>query len=97
MSVNEPETIKWLSKGAEQGNVFAQFSLGVAYAKGRGKEKDLVEAHKWLNLAAAGGYDDAPELRDVLAKKMAPSDVAKAQRMAWQWMVTKMEWERKTK
>lgn len=95
--MNEAEKIKWLDKGAEQGNVFAQFSLGVAYAKGRGKDQDFVAAYKWLDLAAAGGYDEAPELRDALAKKMPPSDVAKAQRMAQKWMVAKEEWERKAK
>ncbi len=38
---------------AEQGNVTAQYNLGVMYAKGRGVPQDYVQAYLWFNLAAS--------------------------------------------
>jgi hypothetical protein len=40
---------------AEQGNVTAQYNLGVMYAKGRGVPQDDAEAVKWYRLAAEQG------------------------------------------
>ena len=41
---------------AERGNVDALFELGVTYSTGRGGVPvDLIEAHKWFNLAALFG------------------------------------------
>ena len=38
---------------AERGDVDALFELGVTYSTGRGGVSvDLIEAHKWFNLAA---------------------------------------------
>ena len=44
---------------AEQGNVDAQFNLGLMYEKGRGVPQDYAEAVKWYHLAAAQGDADA--------------------------------------
>ncbi|MCE2510574.1 MAG: sel1 repeat family protein [Alphaproteobacteria bacterium] len=40
---------------AEQGDVQAQFYLGLIYGFGQGVEKDLVEAVRWWQLAAERG------------------------------------------
>lgn len=40
---------------AEQGNVDAQFTLGLMYAKGYDCPQDLSEAMKWYRLAAEQG------------------------------------------
>ena len=41
---------------AARGNIDALFELGVSYSTGRsGAEVDLIEAHKWFNLAALSG------------------------------------------
>ena len=41
---------------ASRGDVDALFELGVTYSTGRGGTPvDLVEAHKWFNLAALSG------------------------------------------
>ena len=46
------------------GEVEALYELGVAYSAGRkGVEIDLIEAHKWFNLAALKGDDRAAEDR----------------------------------
>ena len=44
---------------AEAGDADAQFSLGNAYAYGRGVEQDLEEAMKWYRKAAEQGNADA--------------------------------------
>jgi TPR repeat protein len=48
-----------LAKAAAEGDQFAQHSLGVAYARGRGVEKDSVRAAHWFAKAAAQGDEDA--------------------------------------
>jgi len=45
----------WFRKAAEQGNVDAQFSLGVAYEDGQGVQTNLTEAIKWLTKSAENG------------------------------------------
>ena len=53
------------------------------YAVGRnGLEVDLVEAHKWFNLAAMSGDERAQLDRSEVAASMTPAEVAAAQREA---------------
>ena len=47
------ESIWRYQQAAEQGFDSAQFELGMLYFHGRGVARDLVEAFKWLSLAAA--------------------------------------------
>ena len=67
----------------------AQFKLGLLYSNGRGGVlQNYVQAHKWFNLSAAQGDMDARMaelLRDRLAKKMTPAQIAEAQRLAAEW------------
>ena len=75
---------------AEQGDARAQLFLGLMYDKGRGVPQDYVQAHMWFNLAASrlppgAEHDVAVKNRDVLAAKMTPADVSKAQRLAREW------------
>src|SRR6185503_9032677 len=44
---------------AEQGNVLAQYNLGLLYRKGRGVPQDDVQARKWYEKAAAQGQAKA--------------------------------------
>jgi TPR repeat protein len=45
---------------AARGNVDAFYDLGVAYSTGSGGvDVDLIEAHKWFNLAALNGSEMA--------------------------------------
>lgn len=44
---------------AEQGNAFAQYSLGVMYDTGRGVPQDYTEAARWFRLAAEQGHASA--------------------------------------
>ena len=48
---------------AAQGDINAYYDLGVAFSTGsHGAECDLVEAHKWFNLAAVSGHAEAGSL-----------------------------------
>ena len=40
----------------------------------------------WFNIAAALGDKEAKENRDIVAKKMTPADISKAQKLAREWM-----------
>ena len=61
MPQNYEEAVKWLSKGAEQGNAEAQCILGVCYYAGRGVLQDYDEAVKWFRLSAEQGDSLAKE------------------------------------
>ncbi|PLK27395.1 hypothetical protein [Novosphingobium sp. TH158] len=72
---------------AAQGDVSAYFDLGVAYSTGsHGAPCDLIEAHKWFNLAAVAGYDDAAQCRADVADEMTAREIAEAQRRAREWI-----------
>jgi uncharacterized protein len=61
---------------ARNGSVEACYELGVDYSVGRhGVDVDLIEAHKWFNLAALSGYAD---------------EIAEAQRQARAWLAGAM-------
>ena len=70
---------------ARAGDRRAMAALGRAFAKGLGVPQDFIEAHKWLNLAAARGDAKALAERDALAKRMTPQQVASAQKLAQSW------------
>jgi uncharacterized protein len=61
-------------------------AIGLKYCFGRGVEKSYVEAHKWFNLAALKGSDNAKAYRCELAREMTVSEIAEAQRQARAWM-----------
>ncbi len=82
---DDREAVKWYRVAAEQGDASAQFKLGAMYLLGRGVPQDYVQAHMWLNLAGANGKGEAAKLRDELAEKMTPQQLAEAQRLAGQW------------
>jgi TPR repeat protein len=84
--------VKWCRRSAEQGWAEAQYILGALYVQGKVVPQNYVQAHKWLNLAASGfpasdqeGREKAIQLRDSLAAKMTPAQVAEAQRLAQEW------------
>ena len=47
------EAVKWFRLAAAQGNVPAQYSLGMAYENGQGVQQDYHEALNWYRIAAA--------------------------------------------
>ena len=53
--------------------------LGAIYDLGGGVPQDYENAYKWFNLAAATGHSDFIKMRDDLAKKMTPQQIASGQ------------------
>jgi TPR repeat protein len=47
---------------------------------------DLVEAHKWFNIAAMRGHAEAMRYRAELSREMSKAEVARAQRLAREWL-----------
>jgi TPR repeat protein len=72
---------------AAMGDVQALYELGVAYSTGSGGVAvDLVEAHKWFNLAALNGSEVAQECRADISEEMTAREIAEAQRQARAWL-----------
>ena len=63
----------------------AQYMLGYLYATGKGVLKDYVEAHKWFNLAASHGNNDAIKARAGVEKHMSGEQISLAQKQARNW------------
>jgi TPR repeat protein len=53
------EAVRWYRLAADQGEAWAQYSLGRMYEDGRGVRRDRVEAVRWYRLAAAQGLEQA--------------------------------------
>ncbi len=77
---------KYYTIAAQAGLPFAQFQLGRLFAAGTGVAQDFIEAHKWANVAAANGVEEAAETRDTYAQLMTPEQIAEAQQRARVWM-----------
>jgi len=74
---------------AAMGSVDALYELGVAYSTGSsGVEVDLVEAHKWFNLAALSGSELAQQCRAEISEEMTAREIAEAQRGARAWLAS---------
>ena len=73
-----------ITAAAMDGRAF--LDLGIMYSVGRSVPVDRVEAHKWLNIAAARGCREAVPLRAELAAEMTPAEIAAAQKSARLWL-----------
>ena len=80
------EAMKWWRLAADQGFANAQTNLGVMYENGQGLLQDNVMAHMWYNIGAANGNELGGTNRGIIANKMTPADISKAQAMARECM-----------
>ncbi len=64
----------------------ALFELGLMYCSGREVGVDLIQAHKWFNLAAVRGSEEAKSYRLELSSEMSKDQIAEAQRQAREWL-----------
>jgi TPR repeat protein len=73
---------------AAAGDTVAYYDLGVAFSTGsHGVNCDLIEAHKWFNLAAVSGHEEATMCRADVSEEMTAREIAEAQRRARQWLI----------
>ena len=70
----------------EPADAEACFNLGMIHSSGAGVPVDLIEAHKWFNIAAMRGHKDAAQLRREVAEQMSDSEIGCAQRAARDWL-----------
>jgi uncharacterized protein len=73
-----------IAQGVATGDVL--FRLGMMYSTGRSVEPDLVNAHKWFNIAASKGHPCAARYRQEVAAEMSAAAIADAQRAAREWL-----------
>lgn len=72
---------------AAAGETEACYELGVLFSTGgHGIACDLIEAHKWFNLAAAAGHEEAAMCRADISDDMTAREIAEAQRSAREWL-----------
>ncbi|ATY33214.1 SEL1-like repeat protein [Sphingomonas psychrotolerans] len=72
---------------AARGDSKACFDLGIVYSSGaEGVDVDLVEAHKWFNIAAVSGSERAAECRAEISEDMTAREITDAQKAARAWL-----------
>jgi uncharacterized protein len=72
---------------AARGDSKACFDLGIVYSSGaEGVDVDLVEAHKWFNIAAVSGSERAAECRAEISEDMSAREIIDAQKAARAWL-----------
>ena len=83
------EAERWHRLAADQGDPYAQASLGILLRFGKGVAQNDIEAYKWFYLAAShtsgGERESIVELRDSTAARMTPREIAEATRLAREW------------
>jgi TPR repeat protein len=71
---------------AQGGAPDALFELGLMYCSGRDVGVDLVEAHKWFNIAALRGNEEAKRYRLEISTEMTKCEISVAQKLAREWL-----------
>lgn len=89
---NYTEAAKWYRKAAEQGLVIAQYYICGLYQHGLGVPLDNVQAHMWCSLVERSDHPELPEIATetlaMFVEQMTPEQIAKAQRLASEWLET---------
>jgi len=85
MDVSSRETVEFAAQG---GQPDALFELGLSCSTGRDGTVDLIQAHKWFNIAAMRGNDDAKRYRLEVARDMSKSEIVQAQKLAREWLTS---------
>ena len=74
-------------RDAARGDAQACYDLGIVYSSGaEGIDIDLIEAHKWFNIAAMSGSERAQECRAEIADDMTAREIIEAQKAARAWL-----------
>lgn len=79
---NDPLLAERILQEARNGNVDAQYAMGLIYADGRGMPIDLVKAYAWLTVAVMQGDRDAITLRNVVGAQMSDEEFEAGKRCA---------------
>ena len=79
------EALREWQASANAGDAKAMLALGRLYMQGLGVPQNYVQAHMWFSLAASRFEAEAMKERDALATRMAPEQIAAAQKLAASW------------
>jgi TPR repeat protein len=60
--------------------------VGLAYSTGVGVDVDMVEAHKWFNLAVLKGSEEARDYRQQISDMLSSEEVKLALKSARDWL-----------
>ena len=75
-------------RDAARGDTDACYDLGMVYSSGaEGMQIDLIEAHKWFNIAAMSGDERAKDCRAEISEDMTAREIIEAQKAARAWLV----------
>ncbi|HKD47021.1 MAG TPA: hypothetical protein VKB67_05005 [Rhizomicrobium sp.] len=88
MAYIDTDSLAQFEQEARTGHAEALYNLGLAYSTGHGVAQDYVVAHKWFNLAAMRGIDEAKSWRNQIAGEMNAGQIAQAQKLAREWLNT---------
>jgi TPR repeat protein len=80
------DSLTQFEQDAKLGRADALYNLGLAYSTGQGVRQDFIAAHKWFNLAALRGSNEAKSWRNQIAGEMNASQIAQAQKLAREWL-----------
>ena len=80
------KAMEWYLKAAKKGVAQAQLGIGNLYGDGLGVEKDYIKACMWFVISAEAGSERAEYNLKKIAARMTEADVAKAERMALEWI-----------
>ena len=86
MACIDVDSLTQYESDARTGRAEALYNLGLAYSTGQGVTQDYVVAHKWFNLAALRGSDEAKTWRNQLAGEMNSGQIAQAQKLVREWL-----------
>ena len=86
MTCIDVDSLAQYERDAKVGRADALYNLGLAYSTGQGVTQDYVAAHKWFNLAAMRGSDEAKSWRNQIAGEMNAGQIAQAQKLAREWL-----------
>jgi localization factor PodJL len=81
VDANPEWAARWYGKAARGGHPQAQYAFGVMFESGLGLPKSSRRAYQWFDLAANNNYEKASVLRDALAEKLSPEELAAAKTM----------------
>lgn len=82
---SQEQAITWLTKAANQGDAEGQASLGMLYALGKGVKADLINAHKWITLAADQGNEQAIKALKKLSDKLSEKEKISSLELVKKW------------
>ncbi len=86
MAITDYDVVDLIESAVRDDAPETLLQLGLIYCSGEHVEADYVAAHKWFNLAALRGNQQAKHYRLELSREMTRTQIARAQREAREWL-----------